>query len=416
MAPLVHALRASPHFDLRVCVTGQHRQMLDQVLSLFDIVPDYDLNLISIGQSLSHITTRVLAGVDDVLVDYGPEVVLVHGDTTTTLGATLASFYRQVSVAHVEAGLRTGNMSAPWPEEMNRRVTDAISSWHFAPTLQAQNNLLGEGIDPIRVRLTGNTGIDALLQIKHRLETNAALAAGIAKYYPFLDMSRRLILVTGHRRESFGAPFERFCTALRTLANRHDDIQIVYPVHLNPRVREPVNAILSNHPNIHLIEPQDYLPFVFLMTRAHLIVTDSGGIQEEAPALGKPVLVTRDTTERPEAVAAGTARLVGTDIDRILATTELLLESEEEYAAMARAHNPFGDGRASERITAALLGGSDHFAPAPGHIGTIATFPSGDRTSDAIEIRPGLPAEIVAPKKTTRRRRPGHPSASETSE
>lgn len=354
MAPLIHRLRESGNFELRVCVTGQHRQMLDQVLRLFEIVPDFDLNVISQGQSLSDITTRVLSGVHTVLDRFLPEAMLVHGDTTTTLAATLAAFYRNVAIGHVEAGLRTGNLSAPWPEEMNRRVTDVMASWHFAPTQQAQETLLREGVDPVRISLTGNTGIDALLQVKARLDADAEMRCRLTSQYPFLDESRRMVLVTGHRRENFGAPFERLFTALRTLADRNADIQIVYPVHLNPCVQGPVQAILSGHPNIHLIDPQDYLPFVFLMSRAYLIVTDSGGIQEEAPALGKPVLVTRETTERPEAVAAGTARLVGTDPARLIAAAEQLLNDPEEYACMARAHNPFGDGRASERIVFAL--------------------------------------------------------------
>lgn len=354
MAPLIHRLRESGNFDLRVCVTGQHRQMLDQVLRLFEIVPDFDLNVISHGQSLSDITTRVLSGVHSVLDRFLPDAMLVHGDTTTTLAATLAGFYRNVAIGHVEAGLRTGNLNAPWPEEMNRRVTDVMASWHFAPTQQAQETLLREGVDPVRISLTGNTGIDALLQVKARLDADAQMRCQLSAQYPFLDESRRLVLVTGHRRENFGTPFERLFTALRMLADRNADIQIAYPVHLNPHVQEPVQAILSGHPNIHLIEPQDYLPFVFLMSRAYLIVTDSGGIQEEAPALGKPVLVTRETTERPEAVAAGTARLVGTDPERLIAAAERLLNDPEEYACMSRAHNPFGDGRASERIVVAL--------------------------------------------------------------
>ncbi|MBF6987648.1 non-hydrolyzing UDP-N-acetylglucosamine 2-epimerase [Cupriavidus sp. IK-TO18] len=358
MAPLIHRLRESSHFELRVCVTGQHRLMLDQVLRLFEIVPDYDLNVISQGQSLSDITTRVLSGVHMVLDRFLPEALLVHGDTTTTLAATLAAFYRNVAIGHVEAGLRTGNLSAPWPEEMNRRVTDVMASWHFAPTQQAQEALLREGVDPARISLTGNTGIDALLQVKARLDADAEMRGRLASRYPFLDETRRMVLVTGHRRENFGTPFERLFSALRMLADRNPDIQIVYPVHLNPRVQGPVQAILSGHPSIHLIDPQDYLPFVFLMSRAYLIVTDSGGIQEEAPALGKPVLVTRETTERPEAVAAGTARLVGTDPARIIAAAEHLLNDPTEYACMARAHNPFGDGRASERIVGALQAAS----------------------------------------------------------
>jgi len=372
MAPLIHRLRESANFDLRVCVTGQHRQMLDQVLRLFDIVPDFDLNVISHGQSLSDITTRVLSGVHSVLDRFLPDAMLVHGDTTTTLAATLAAFYRNVAVGHVEAGLRTGNLGAPWPEEMNRRVTDVMASWHFAPTRQAREALLREGVDPCGISLTGNTGIDALLRVKARLDADVQMRTQLSARYPFLDASRRLVLVTGHRRENFGTPFERLFTALRALADRNPDIQIVYPVHLNPRVREPVQAILSGHPDIHLIEPQDYLPFVFLMSRAHLIITDSGGIQEEAPALGKPVLVTRETTERPEAVAAGTARLVGTDPARLIVAAEQLLNDAEAYARMARAHNPFGDGRASERIVQALEG--EH----PGAYGEC-----GDESADA---------------------------------
>lgn len=356
MAPLIQRLRESANFDLRVCVTGQHRQMLDQVLRLFEIVPDFDLNIISHGQSLSDITTRVLSGVHAVLDRFLPDAMLVHGDTTTTLAATLAAFYRNVAIGHVEAGLRTGNLRAPWPEEMNRRVTDVMASWHFAPTQQAKEALLREGVDQLSISLTGNTGVDALLRVKARLDGDPRMRAQLSAQYSFLDESRRLVLVTGHRRENFGTPFERLFTALRALVDRNPDIQIVYPVHLNPRVREPVQAILSGHPNVHLIEPQDYLPFVFLMSRAYLIVTDSGGIQEEAPALGKPVLVTRETTERPEAVAAGTARLVGTDPERLIAAAERLLNDPEEYACMSRAHNPFGDGRASERIVMALQG------------------------------------------------------------
>lgn len=360
MAPLIHRLQACDEFELRVCVTGQHRHMLDQVLRLFAIVPDFDLNVISPSQTLADITTRVLGGVHDVLDHFCPEAVLVHGDTTTTLAATFAAFYRNIAVGHVEAGLRTGDLKAPWPEEMNRRVTDVMASWHFAPTQQAQETLLREGVAPGRIRVTGNTGIDALLEIKQRLESDDVMQRELAAEYPFLDPSKRLILVTGHRRENFGAPFERLFTALRSLADRNPDTQIVYPVHLNPRVREPVQAILSGHPDIHLIEPQEYLPFVYLMSRACLIVTDSGGIQEEAPALGKPVLVTRETTERPEAVAAGTARLVGTDPDRLISAVEQLLGDPDEYACMSRAHNPFGDGRASERIVLALQGKPAH--------------------------------------------------------
>ncbi|MGN6232758.1 MAG: non-hydrolyzing UDP-N-acetylglucosamine 2-epimerase [Trinickia sp.] len=355
MAPLVKALADEEDVEARVCVTAQHRQMLDQVLQLFDIVPDYDLDLMREGQTLGDLTSGILQSIGTVYDDWQPDAVLVHGDTTTTLAASLAAFYRYIPVGHVEAGLRTGNVWSPWPEELNRRVTDAVSSWLFAPTEQAKHNLFSEGAPGSQVVLTGNTVIDALLQVKRKLDHDASLAGSIAARYPFLDPSRRLILVTGHRRESFGEPFKHFCEALRQIALSHDDVQLVYPVHLNPNVRTPVNAILSDQPNVHLIDPQDYLPFVYLMSKAYLIITDSGGIQEEAPALGKPVLVTRETTERPEAVRAGTARLVGTDTDRIVSEVRGLLDDRSQYVAMAHANNPYGDGHASERIVDALL-------------------------------------------------------------
>lgn len=355
MAPLVKALADEEDVEARVCVTAQHRQMLDQVLELFDIVPDYDLDLMREGQTLGDLTSGILQSIGTVYDDWQPDAVLVHGDTTTTLAASLAAFYRYIPVGHVEAGLRTGNVWSPWPEELNRRVTDAVSSWLFAPTEQAKHNLFSEGAPGSQVVLTGNTVIDALLQVKRKLDHDALLAASIAARYPFLDSSRRLILVTGHRRESFGEPFKHFCEALRQVALGHDDVQLVYPVHLNPNVRTPVNAILRDQPNVHLIDPQDYLPFVYLMSKAYLIITDSGGIQEEAPALGKPVLVTRETTERPEAVRAGTARLVGTDTDRIVSEVRGLLDDRSQYVAMAHANNPYGDGHASERIVDALL-------------------------------------------------------------
>ncbi|ATI29559.1 MULTISPECIES: non-hydrolyzing UDP-N-acetylglucosamine 2-epimerase [Ralstonia solanacearum species complex] len=354
MAPLVQALRVEQGIVSSVCVSAQHREMLDQVLQLFDIAPEFDLNVMRAGQTLSDVTSAVLAGINGVLDAYAPDAVLVHGDTTTTLAASLAAFYRRIPVGHVEAGLRTGNVWSPWPEELNRRVTDAIAAWHFAPTAESRQNLLDEGIEPERVTLTGNTVIDALLAVKYRLDADPALTAAVAAAYPFLHPGRRMILVTGHRRENFGEPFERFCVALRLLAARHPDVQIVYPVHLNPNVQQPVRAILSGHDNVHLIGPQDYLPFVYLMDRAYLIVTDSGGIQEEAPALGKPVLVTRETTERPEAIASGTARLVGTDTACIVREAETLLDDSAAYLRMAHAHNPYGDGQACRRIVEAL--------------------------------------------------------------
>lgn len=354
MAPLVHVLARREGLDAKVCVTAQHRQMLDQVLELFDIVPDFDLDLMRDGQTLGDLTSGILQSLGEVYDRWQPDAVLVHGDTTTTLAASLAAFYRYIPVGHVEAGLRTGNVWSPWPEELNRRVTDAVASWLFAPTEQAMHNLLSEGSRASQVVLTGNTVIDALLQVKRRLDADTALARRIMSRYPFLDPTRRLILVTGHRRESFGDPFRHFCEALRRVAELHRDVQIVYPVHLNPNVRGPVHAILGSESNVHLIDPQDYLPFVFLMSKSYLVITDSGGIQEEAPALGKPVLVTRETTERPEALRAGTARLVGTGTERIVAEVEQLLTSRTEYETMAHASNPYGDGHASERIADAL--------------------------------------------------------------
>ncbi|HTH77084.1 MAG TPA: UDP-N-acetylglucosamine 2-epimerase (non-hydrolyzing) [Trinickia sp.] len=355
MAPLVKALAEEDGIDAKVCVTAQHRQMLDQVLELFGITPDFDLDLMREGQTLGDLTSGILQSIGTVYDEWQPDAVLVHGDTTTTLAASLAAFYRYIPVGHVEAGLRTGNVWSPWPEELNRRVTDAVSSWLFAPTEQAKHNLFSEGAPASHVVLTGNTVIDALLQVKRKLDHDDLLAHSIAARYPFLDSSRRLILVTGHRRESFGDPFKHFCEALRQIARKYDDVQLVYPVHLNPNVRAPVNAVLSDVPNVHLIDPQDYLPFVYLMSKAHLIVTDSGGIQEEAPALGKPVLVTRETTERPEAVRAGTARLVGTNTERIVAEVSGLLDDRAQYVAMAHANNPYGDGHASDRIVDALM-------------------------------------------------------------
>jgi UDP-N-acetylglucosamine 2-epimerase (hydrolysing) len=354
MAPLIQLLRGRPGFETCVCVTAQHRQMLDQVLRLFDISPDFDLDLMRQGQSLTSLTSDVLHGVNAVFDQFDADVVLVHGDTTTTMAASLGAFYRHIPVGHVEAGLRTHNLNSPWPEEMNRRVTDAISSWLFAPTEDARQNLLREGTASDRIVVTGNTVIDALLQVVQKLKTDTSWEECITRRNPFLDKSKRLILVTGHRRESFGEKFVSFCLALRHLAEARPDIQLVYPVHLNPEVQRPVRSILHGVPNVHLIEPQEYLQFVALMLRAYLIITDSGGIQEEAPALGKPVLVTRETTERPEAVQASTARLVGTDTRKIIAAAELLLDDAAEYSRMAQAHSPYGDGKASERIVNAL--------------------------------------------------------------
>ena len=328
MAPLVHALAKDPFFEAKVCVTAQHREMLDQVLKLFSIVPDYDLNIMQPGQGLTEITCRILEGLKPILAEFKPDVVLVHGDTTTTLATSLAAFYQRIPVGHVEAGLRTGDLYSPWPEEANRTLTGHLAMYHFSPTETSRQNLLRENVADSRIFITGNTVIDALLWVRD--------------------------LVTGHRRESFGRGFEEICHALADIATTHQDIQIVYPVHLNPNVREPVNRILGHVKNVILIDPQEYLPFVWLMNHAWLILTDSGGIQEEAPSLGKPVLVMRDTTERPEAVTAGTVRLVGTDKQRIVEEVTRLLKDENEYQAMSRAHNPYGDGQACSRILEAL--------------------------------------------------------------
>ena len=354
MAPVVKALATAQGVDARVCVTAQHRGMLDQVLALFDIRPDVDLDIMQNNQTLTDITCGVLRGLDDVLAELKPDRVLVHGDTTTTLAASLAAFYRRIPVGHVEAGLRTGNLYAPYPEEMNRRLTDGIADMMFAPTESSRQNLVAEGISDDRIFVTGNTVIDALLEVTERLRSDAPLVTSLQSRFPFLDEGRKLILVTGHRRENFGDGFKQICSALAQLAAR-PDVQIVYPVHLNPNVQGPVFEIVGDHPNVHLLKPQDYLPFVYLMNRAHMILTDSGGIQEEAPSLGKPVLVMREVTERPEAVAAGTVELVGTDCDLIVETTRRLLDNEAAYGAMSRAHNPYGDGQASQRIIKEIL-------------------------------------------------------------
>jgi len=354
MAPLVQALAQDPAFDSRLCVTAQHREMLDQVLRLFQLQPDYDLNIMRPEQGLTEITCRILEGMKTVLLDFRPDIVLVHGDTTTTLAASLAAFYQQIPVGHVEAGLRTGDLASPWPEEGNRKLTGHLARLHFTPTSRSRQNLLQENLPDARIVVTGNTVIDALLWVRDRVLDDCNLNAQLAARYPFLDASKKLVLVTGHRRESFGDGFERICSALAQIARQHPEAQIVYPVHLNPNVSEPVNRILSSIENIILIEPQEYLPFVWLMNRAWLILTDSGGIQEEAPSLGKPVLVMRDTTERPEAIDAGTVKLVGTDIDRIVAEVSTLLTDDNAWQAMSHAHNPYGDGKACGRILQAL--------------------------------------------------------------
>ncbi|MDD9178991.1 MULTISPECIES: non-hydrolyzing UDP-N-acetylglucosamine 2-epimerase [Aliivibrio] len=350
MAPLVHKLSEAQGIESKVCVTAQHREMLDQVLNLFDITPDFDLNIMKPGQSLYDVTSNILMGLKPVLEEFQPNIVLVHGDTATTLSTSLAAYYQQIAVGHVEAGLRTGNIYSPWPEEGNRKLTGAIATLHFAPTSTSQQNLLNEGIDNNSISTTGNTVIDALFLIRKKLEQDQDLNATLAAHFSELDPAKKLILVTGHRRESFGGGFERICEALVEIAQKHPDTQVLYPVHLNPNVREPVNRILKGVDNVHLIEPQDYLPFVYLMNQAHIILTDSGGIQEEAPSLGKPVLVMRDTTERPEAVEAGTVKLVGTNKQAIIDAVENLLTNQTDYEKMSRAHNPYGDGQACDRI------------------------------------------------------------------
>lgn len=350
MAPVVKALAADDAFEAKVCVTAQHRQMLDQVLDIFAIKPDFDLNLMKPGQDLSDITSNVLLGMREVYRQWVPDIVLVHGDTTTTLAASLSAYYARIKVGHVEAGLRTHNKYSPWPEEMNRRITGAITDLHFAPTEKARANLLAEGISDNHIHVTGNTVIDALLNVVDRVRLDTSLQTRFADQFDFIDPGKRLILVTGHRRENFGQGFENICEALAQLAQR-GDVQILYPVHLNPNVQEPVSRILGQVPNVILIEPQDYLPFVYLMDRSTLLITDSGGVQEEAPSLGKPVLVMRDTTERPEAVDAGTVKLVGTDSAVIVREANLLLDDSAAYETMARAHNPYGDGKAAMRIS-----------------------------------------------------------------
>ena len=354
MAPLVHALAKDPHFEAKVCVTAQHREMLDQVLKLFSIAPEYDLNIMQPGQGLTEITCRILEGLKPVLESFKPDVVLVHGDTTTTMAASLAAFYQRIPVGHVEAGLRTGDLSSPWPEEGNRTLTGHLATYHFAPTETSRQNLLRENIADNRITVTGNTVIDALFWVRDRVLSDEALHNELTQRYPFLANGKKMILVTGHRRESFGRGFEQICHALAEIAANNPDVQIVYPVHLNPNVSEPVKRILGHVENVILIEPQDYLPFVWLMNRAWLILTDSGGIQEEAPSLGKPVLVMREMTERPEAVSAGTVCLVGTDSQRIVNEVTRLLQDESAYQAMSRAHNPYGDGHACHRILSAL--------------------------------------------------------------
>lgn len=358
MAPLVKALQKdTEHFETRVCVTAQHRQMLDQVLEVFGITPEYDLNIMAPNQDLYDITAKVLLGLREVLKDFRPDTVLVHGDTTTSMVASLAAFYMQIPVGHVEAGLRTYNMLSPWPEEMNRQVTDRICTYYFAPTEQSRANLLQENIDAKKIFITGNTVIDALLMAVDIISTTAGVKEKMAKELQekgYTVGDREYILVTGHRRENFGDGFLHICKAIKELAALHPEMDIVYPVHLNPNVQKPVYELLSGLSNVYLISPLDYLPFIYAMQHSTLLLTDSGGVQEEAPSLGKPVLVMRDTTERPEAVEAGTVKLVGTDAEAIVSNVTALLQDKEMYKRMSETHNPYGDGQACERIIAAL--------------------------------------------------------------
>ena len=353
MAPLVKTFEKESLIESKVCVTAQHREMLDQVLEMFDIAPDYDLNLMKPGQDLYDITSYVLLGLKNVLEEFQPDIVLVHGDTTTTSATSLATFYKKIKIGHIEAGLRTGDIYSPWPEEANRQITGVLANYHFAPTLTSKNNLIKENKNPINIIVTGNTVIDALFLALEKIDTDINLKTKIVEsinsQYKLKD-DKKFILVTGHRRENFGQGFIHICEALKILAINNPNIDIVYPVHLNPNVQKPVNNILSGISNIYLIKPLQYEEFVYMMNRSYLIITDSGGVQEEAPSLGKPVLVMRDTTERPEAVKAGTVKLVGTNKETIVKEAQKLLDNKDEYDKMSKAHNPYGDGKACEKI------------------------------------------------------------------
>ena len=362
MAPLVQEFRKHPdQYETLVCVTGQHREMLDQVLNIFGIVPNYDLNIMKPGQDLYDVTARILSGMRDILTRTQPDVLLVHGDTTTSMAVALAAFYQQIPVGHVEAGLRTHNIYSPWPEEMNRQITGRIATYHFSPTPLSRENLLREGIDKSRILVTGNTVIDALYAVVNKMKDDVPLqlslekelkAAGYDTGRLVTEEGRRLVLITGHRRENFGDGFLHICRAIKMLSEKYPDVDFVYPMHLNPNVRKPIKEIFGENcqSNLFFIEPLEYLSFVYLMEKSHIVLTDSGGIQEEAPGLGKPVLVMRDTTERPEALEAGTVKLVGTDYDKIVSEVSSLLDDAQYYEKMSRAVNPYGDGKACERI------------------------------------------------------------------
>ncbi|MFE0018143.1 non-hydrolyzing UDP-N-acetylglucosamine 2-epimerase [Mesorhizobium sp. NPDC059054] len=347
--PVARAALAQPGFVTEICVTGQHREMVDQVIELTGLPVHHDLNIMQPGQTLFDVTSRVLLGMANVLDKAKPDIVLVQGDTTTAMTAALAAFYKRIPVAHIEAGLRSHDINSPFPEELNRKIAGSIATWHFAPTAEARDNLLAEGKAADTIFVTGNTVIDTLLHFSDEIDANIEMNAKFAARFPFLDPTKKMILVTGHRRENFDGGIQRICSALKTLAMR-EDVQIVYPVHPNPNIRQVVDEALAGVQNIHLIDPQDYLPFLYLQKRSYLVLTDSGGVQEEAPSLGKPVLVMRENTERPEGVAAGTARLVGTDIEKILFNANSLLDDGRVYRSMAERHNPYGDGRAATRI------------------------------------------------------------------
>jgi UDP-N-acetylglucosamine 2-epimerase (non-hydrolysing) len=354
LAVLIKTLRNDKRFDIKVCVTAQHRSMLDDVLELFEINPDYDLNIMEAEISLNNTIIKILSGLDGVFQKFKPDIVLIQGDTTTVLTAALASYYRQIPIAHVEAGLRTGNIYSPWPEEGNRKIASTIAQYHFAPTLTAQNNLLNENINSNIIFVTGNTIIDSLFWAKDKIQKDKNLKEKLEKDFSFIDPTKRVILVTGHRRESFGSGFKNICEALIKIIKINQNVQIIFPVHLNPKIQKPVNKILKNIEDINLIQPQNYINFQYLMSKAFIILTDSGGIQEEAPSLGKPVLVMRDVTERPEAIEAGTVKLVGTDIEKIIKSVNDLLNNKNEYQKMSLSHNPYGDGQACDRIVEIL--------------------------------------------------------------
>ena len=354
MAPVIKELEKDKSLKSKVCVTAQHRGMLDQVLKIFNIKPDFDLDLMKRDQNLSDLTARILMNVTKVFEDFKPDIILVHGDTTTTLASTLAAYYHKIPVGHVEAGLRTGNIFSPWPEEGNRKLTDTITKYHFAPTEISKQNLINESINKNNIHITGNTVIDALFLAKDIISSNKKILSKFNNQFSFLNKDRKLVLITGHRRESFGNGFKQICNGIAHLANKFKEVEFLYPMHLNPNVRKPVTKLLSKYENIFLIEPVDYLPFVYLMDKAHILLTDSGGIQEEAPSLGKPVLLMRETTERPEAVDAGTVKLVGTNSKKIISETTELLTSSKAYNSMSFSHNPYGDGKASKRIIEVL--------------------------------------------------------------